>query len=107
MNEGLYSRETVVVTAKIFKADVSCVSPSSRNTACKKCVTSSRRLRVNKSCIEIPEITVKASVSCVVLLKRSYVYIYAFLHVKFSPLSLCYTFTILLPQREDICRVGK
>ena len=58
----------MVAAVKSFKADVSCVSPTSRNTACKKCVTPSRRLCVKKSRIEIPEITLKASVSCVVLL---------------------------------------
>ena len=58
----------MVATVKSFKADVSCVSPTSRDTAYKKCVTPSRRLSVNKSRIEIPEITLKASVSFVVLL---------------------------------------
>ena len=86
----------MVATVKSFKADVSCVSPSSRNTACEK-VLHSPRDHCKSFCF----------LRCA-LVEKLYIYIFhAFLHVRFSPLSRCYTFTILLAQRESIFRVGK
>ena len=68
-----------------------------------------RRLHVNKSCIEILEITVKASASCVVLLKGYQIYILRVFTCKVSFVTVYYRyshdvnpFMILLALRESI-----
>ena len=64
----------MVATVKSFKADVSCVSPSSRNTACDQ-VLHSPSDHCKSFCF----------LRCA-LVKKLFIF-HAFLHVKFSPLS--------------------